>query len=128
MKISTGREETTEKGRKILRKRGIISHVLSTMQRVNLSQIPHCRLLVLHCREEKRGETFSCMISGKLALADLVTMEGLAKMPRPRHSPCTQYNWNGTPILCPGFSRWAFQYHSYSTMNRIKLPSMYQYF
>ena len=68
-------------------------------------------------RAKERGEgDFSCMISGKLALDVPVTIECQAKVPRPGHSTCTQYNWDGSPIPCPGFDQWAFQHHSHNEL------------
>ena len=101
MKISTGRAETTEKIRKILRKRGITSHVLSTTNST------------LHGAEE----TFGCRTSGKLALDDPATIESAAKKPRPS---CTAPAHNTTGMVFQSRSRlqpvsqWTFQYHSYS--------------
>ena len=80
MKISTGRAETTEKIRKILRKRGITSHVLSTTNST------------LHGAEE----IFGCRTSGKLALDDPATIESAAKKPRPS---CTAPAHNSTGMV-----------------------------
>ena len=85
MKISTGRAETTEKIRKILRKRGITSHVLSTTSEYIANS-------TLHGAEE----TFGCRTSGKLALDDPATIESAAKKPRPS---CTAPAHNSTGMV-----------------------------
>ena len=106
MKISTGRAETTEKIRKILRKRGITSHDLSTTSEYIANS-------TLHGAEE----TFGCRTSGKLALDDPATIESAAKKPRPS---CTAPAHNTTGMVFQSRSRlqpvsqWTFQYHSYS--------------
>ena len=87
MKISTGREETREKWRKISRKRSMISHVLPTMQWLNITL--HCKeswLLVDGQQKTGIGWSGKYWVSGKSAT------------PQVNCCPCTQWNWNGTPI------------------------------
>ena len=61
-----------------------------------------CGTLYIAESKRKATHTFGCTSNGKLALDDPATIECQPKVPRPRHCPCTQYNWNGIPSHANG--------------------------